>query len=319
MRIEPGSGGGVFFTVFSTSSHREATCDQESTPWTRPDAFEASDGEDDDLCEMPPCSPSCGGPARLDASREETPAGRTRADERESAGAGAWMEQCGAPMHDLARGSCAGASPRAGQGCRPGSTGPSDPRLLTAGMWDSARVKAFPTPSPILGEALRHLGLRYAWQGTDLQRGVDCSGFAWQVYNRSGRHVPLHWFREGGVDARTHPERLEREGMRHVDSPQPGDVVIFGSRHVGIYAGELNGHGLYIGANHGGPSQAGRVDIQTISSYYGMKPTYFRYSPKKIRPPSSRVRSNTVRTSRVTSPPAITALSEAVHSSGLTR
>lgn len=157
-----------------------------------------------------------------------------------------------------------------------------------------------------MAEAQRHLGVPYAWQGADLRRGVDCSGFAWEVYRRIGRHVPLHWFRESSIDARCTPELLERHGMKHVKQPQPGDVVVFGTKHVGIYAGEVSGHGLYIGANHGGPSRKGRVDVQTVSSYYAMQPVYYRYMPTKMRSAKPAARSNTGHTPRFTSPPVTT-------------
>lgn len=192
--------------------------------------------------------------------------------------------------------------------------GPSDARLITAGAWDAIRVKRFSTSSPVVAEAQRHLGLRYAWKGTDLRSGVDCSGFAYQVYRRSGRHVPLSWFREAFIDARRTPKLLERHGMKHVKTPQPGDVVVFGTRHVGIYAGEVRGQGLYIGANHGGASRVGRVDIQTVASYYKMQPVYYRYAPKKMRAASPDVRSKTVRTPSVTSPP-VTSVTPGVPSS----
>lgn len=198
-----------------------------------------------------------------------------------------------------------GGAPRvtegeAGKGPR---TGPEDRRLLTADPWDRARIRPFSTHSPIVAEAQRHLGLPYRSGGHDLKRGADCSGFAWQVYRRNGCHVPLDWFRDDSVDARVHPERLETHGMKHVKTPKPGDVVVFGKSHVGIYAGALDGHPLYIGANHGDDSgRPGRVDIQTVSSYYGMQPTYYRYAPKNTRPTSPSPRSNTVWMASETSP-----------------
>lgn len=197
--------------------------------------------------------------------------------------------------------------------------GPSDVRLLTAGGWDAVRVKRFPTPSPVVAEAQRHLGLPYAWRGADLRRGVDCSGFAYQVYRRNGHHVPLSWFRETSIDARRAPQLLERHGMKHVMTPQPGDVVVFGTMHVGIYAGAVRGQGLYIGANHGGPARAGRVDVQTVASYYGVQPVYYRYAPKKMRDASPAVRSNTVRTPSVTSPPLTSVAPEESSSTDRTR
>ena len=169
--------------------------------------------------------------------------------------------------------------------------GPSDPSLLTAGRWAPVRVRSFPTSDPVLREALRHLGLRYVWQGADLRRGVDCSGFAWNVYRRCGRHVPLQWFRDGSADPRADARRFERDGMRHVESPRPGDIVVFGRQHVGIYAGEVNGKGLYVGANHGGRQTRGRVDIMPVDGYNGVRPVYFRYAPRKMRAASPGIRS----------------------------
>jgi hypothetical protein len=164
----------------------------------------------------------------------------------------------------------------------PAAERPWDRRLLTAPCWDRIRVRPVVTDSRIVREAQRHLGRPYAWGGTDLSRGVDCSGFTWSVYRRCGSHVPLRWFRSDAVDPRVHPERLERDGMVRVRVPRPGDVVVFGRQHVGIYIGAVNGQALYVSANHGGRRRPGRVDIMPVRSV-GIRPVYYREGLKDRR------------------------------------
>lgn len=154
----------------------------------------------------------------------------------------------------------------------------ADPRLLSAPSWSSLRVRPVRTDSPIVKEAQRHLGRGYRWGGTNLEGGVDCSGFAWSVYRRLRIPVPLAWFR-APLDPRIDPLRLERHGMRWVRSPRPGDVAVFGRQHVGLYVGHVRGRALYVGANHGGRQRRGRVDLMPVSSV-GIRPVYYRWCPE---------------------------------------
>jgi cell wall-associated NlpC family hydrolase len=169
--------------------------------------------------------------------------------------------------------------------------GAPSPRLLSAAAWDAVRLRPVPSDDAVVREAQRHLGAPYRWGGVQPSRGVDCSGFAWHVYRKRGRTVPLSWFRDSRFDPRQRPSALERHGMRHVQRPRPGDVVVFGRQHVGIVVGEVSGRALFIGANHGGPDQGGRVDIMPVD-WVGPRPVYYRYAPsapnRRSRRPSTR-------------------------------
>lgn len=178
----------------------------------------------------------------------------------------------------------------------------ADRRLLTANVWDPIRVTPVCTESALVQEAQKHLGRPYRWGGNDVTHGVDCSGFTWSVYQRCGLHVPLAWFRNARVDARLCPQSLERDGMFCVKRPRPGDVVVFGRRHIGLYIGSLYGHAMYISANHGSRSRKGRVDIMPVCSV-GIRAVYYRYAPSKMRSIKPARRAYTDRTLKSTSPP----------------
>ncbi len=88
-----------------------------------------------------------------------------------------------------------------------------------------------PAPAPaassggILGIAASLAGIYYVYGGTTAA-GFDCSGYTQYVFGKSGISLP-----------RTAEQ--QRQATTPVTSPQPGDLVFFGSpaHHVGIYAG----------------------------------------------------------------------------------
>lgn len=157
----------------------------------------------------------------------------------------------------------------------------ADKRLLTAGNWDPVRVKTFQTDSKIVREGFKYLGTPYHWGGSD-KRGFDCSGFTHQAMKDAGINVPLSWFR-AKIDPRIDPKAAEGYGMKHTTRPVPGDVVIFGKSHIGIYVGNVDGKPMYMSANHGGEGttrdspNGGRVDIMTVASR-GIAPVYYHYT-----------------------------------------
>lgn len=75
-----------------------------------------------------------------------------------------------------------------------------------------------------------YLGTPYVWAGTDLENGVDCSGFVYSVYENFGIKL-LRTSR----DMYTQGTSVEKENL------MPGDLVFFNSggdssiSHVGIY------------------------------------------------------------------------------------
>ena len=83
-----------------------------------------------------------------------------------------------------------------------------------------------PAAGGVLAIAAQYQGLPYKYGGTSPSTGFDCSGFTQWVFRQVGISLP-----------RTAEE--QRQAATPVSSPQPGDLVFFGSPayHVGIYAG----------------------------------------------------------------------------------
>ncbi|WP_241668425.1 C40 family peptidase [Pedococcus bigeumensis] len=83
-----------------------------------------------------------------------------------------------------------------------------------------------PAAGGVLGIAAQYEGLMYSYGGTSPSTGFDCSGFTAYVFRQVGISLP-----------RT--AEAQRQATTRVSSPQPGDLVFFGSPayHVGIYAG----------------------------------------------------------------------------------
>jgi cell wall-associated NlpC family hydrolase len=79
--------------------------------------------------------------------------------------------------------------------------------------------------SSVLGIAFRYKGVPYRWGG-NTPSGFDCSGFTKYVFGQLGKSLP-----------RTVAE--QRNAVRLIPRSQaaPGDLVIFGSSHIGIYLG----------------------------------------------------------------------------------
>lgn len=86
----------------------------------------------------------------------------------------------------------------------------------------------------ITADAKQYLGLPYVWGGTDLSKGVDCSGLVQSVYKQFGIQLP-----------RTADEQAHYGVKTSVSNLQPGDLVAWqgGYRgpnyvgHIAIYMG----------------------------------------------------------------------------------
>ena len=83
-----------------------------------------------------------------------------------------------------------------------------------------------PAAGGVVAIAAQYAGLPYHYGGTSPSTGFDCSGFTQFVFGKVGISLP-----------RT--AESQRQAATPVSSPQPGDLVFFGSPayHVGIYAG----------------------------------------------------------------------------------
>ena len=88
-----------------------------------------------------------------------------------------------------------------------------------------AAAPAVSTGQKIVDAARSQIGTPYVWGG-DRPGGFDCSGLTSWAYQQVGKSIP-----------RT--AAAQQRATRRVSSPQPGDLVFFGSPafHVGIYAG----------------------------------------------------------------------------------
>jgi cell wall-associated NlpC family hydrolase len=82
-----------------------------------------------------------------------------------------------------------------------------------------------PSSSGVLGVAASLAGIYYVYGG-ETTAGFDCSGYTQYVFAKVGISLP-----------RTAEQ--QRQAVRTVTDPRPGDLVFFGSPayHVGIYAG----------------------------------------------------------------------------------
>jgi cell wall-associated NlpC family hydrolase len=79
--------------------------------------------------------------------------------------------------------------------------------------------------SSVVAVAARYLGVPYRWGGTS-PRGFDCSGYAQYVYAQLGKDLP-----------RTVAEQRSAARIVPRSQAKPGDLVFFGTSHMGIYAG----------------------------------------------------------------------------------
>ena len=114
----------------------------------------------------------------------------------------------------------------------------------------SAPVEASKTGG-VLGIAASLTGIYYVYGGTTTA-GFDCSGYTQYVFAKMGISLP-----------RT--AEAQRQAVRTVSDPQPGDLVFFGSPayHVGIYAG----NGMMWDSPHSGSAVALRAIWSSTATY----------------------------------------------------
>ena len=131
-----------------------------------------------------------------------------------------------------------------------GSTGggvskPSTSQPSYQGRGDTSVAQA------IVSAAYSQLGVPYVWGGTTPGVGLDCSGLTQYCHRVAGISIGRTSQVQGG-------------GGKAVSSPQPGDLVCYGT-HIGIYIG----NGQMIHAPHTG-------DVVRVANVYG-SPWYRRY------------------------------------------
>jgi cell wall-associated NlpC family hydrolase len=105
------------------------------------------------------------------------------------------------------------------------------PDIQTVDPHPFAPVEKLDFGHQVVETARDSLGVRYVWGGTNLAKGVDCSGLTQQVFSGAGVDLP-RTSREQYTAVET---RIKREEL------QPGDMVFFSRSgrivHVGIYSG----------------------------------------------------------------------------------
>lgn len=80
----------------------------------------------------------------------------------------------------------------------------------------------------VVAEARSYLGVPYRWGGTDPATGLDCSGLVQRVLGTLGVDVPrtVREQKDVGVP------------VASMAQARPGDLLVFGNHHIGIYVGE---------------------------------------------------------------------------------
>lgn len=124
-------------------------------------------------------------------------------------------------------------------------------RTTSTASRSSARTA--PSSAGVLGVAAQYTGIMYRYGGTSPSTGFDCSGYTQFVFGRVGKSLP-----------RT--AEAQRRATTRVSTPQPGDLVFFGSPayHVGIYAGD----GMMFDSGRSGlPTQKRKVFSSGTKSY----------------------------------------------------
>ncbi|GMA88904.1 hypothetical protein GCM10025868_41540 [Angustibacter aerolatus] len=80
----------------------------------------------------------------------------------------------------------------------------------------------------VVADAKQYLGVPYKWGGTDPATGLDCSGLTQRVFGDLGVDLPRTVAQQRDVGTAV-------DGMANA---KPGDLLVFGSHHIGIYVGD---------------------------------------------------------------------------------
>jgi len=132
---------------------------------------------------------------------------------------GSLVDRTGAgPASDAGRQQQDSPAPAASPQAMPRQSAPSQPT-------EAAAPQPSTSGSSVLAVASRYMGVPYRWGGTT-PAGFDCSGFTQYVYGLLGKELPRTVAQQRGA-VRIIPR----------SQAQPGDLVIFGDTHIGIYAG----------------------------------------------------------------------------------
>lgn len=114
----------------------------------------------------------------------------------------------------------------------------------------------------IINTARQYLGYRYVWGGTNLNTGVDCSGFTRAIYAKYGYYLPR-------------VSRDQARGGTSISAGQlkPGDLVFYGSNNSGY----IDHVAIYIGNGRIIHASNKRDGIKTSAVNYRKPVKYVRY------------------------------------------
>jgi peptidoglycan DL-endopeptidase CwlO len=83
------------------------------------------------------------------------------------------------------------------------------------------------TGADVVADAKRYLGVPYRWGGTNPASGLDCSGLVQRVMKDLGVSVPRT----------VNDQRNVGQEVGSLAQAKPGDLLVFGTHHIGIYVG----------------------------------------------------------------------------------
>ena len=171
-------------------------------------------------------------------------AARERAAREQAAREEAAREQAAAEQ--------AASEPRAGQPASRSSQRTA-PAPAAAAPAPAAPAPAAPAASSsnVIAIAKQYIGTPYVYGGST-PAGFDCSGFTQYVFAKAGKSLPR-------------VTTAQQAATTPVSTPQPGDLVFFGSPswHVGIYVGD----GMMIDSPPTGSSISIRPIFSGVSGY----------------------------------------------------
>jgi uncharacterized protein YgiM (DUF1202 family) len=137
-------------------------------------------------------------------------------------------------------------------------------KFVAEGEWDfddENGIEAGSLVDQIIEYAKMYIGTPYVWAGTDLETGVDCSGFIYCVLKNFGISV-----------IRTSKGMSTQGTYVKKDDLQPGDLVFFDSD--GVNDGNVSHVGMYIGSGkyiHSSSGKAYGVTITNLGDDYSTR------------------------------------------------
>jgi cell wall-associated NlpC family hydrolase len=101
---------------------------------------------------------------------------------------------------------------------------------LTSGLTSGSAgaVAGGPTGTDVVADAKKYLGVPYRWGGTNPATGLDCSGLVQRVMKDLGVTMPRTVAQQRNVG----------QPVDSIADAKPGDLLVFGSHHIGIYLGQ---------------------------------------------------------------------------------